>query len=373
MARKSEPWWWEARQQWAVNLGGKRHVAPRSIGRHDGLAKEKWFESIKAELEREPVGSLSFAGLCDRYLEWDEKRIKTGHRDEAAHKVARIKLTRACALLIDGHEAGRIAADRFTAGHLEVMRDAWLAEGLGDTYVRELGGAVKAVFAWAAKDVGTRKKLIDANPVLGVTLPKVAQVDPRFANRGEAAAWLNWLRTRKKDRSYILLQRCLIRTGARPSEWTRATWGEIQWSQGMLVREKWKNRRKTGKVRRIFIPRRIRRALQRAFRKAESDPKALIFRTSRGVAWRSSNLSTITQRYRDAAIRDGVPLASIGPDRLTNYRWRHTAASTLLMDGVDIQTASELLGTSARMLQTTYGHILTNHLAQAAERLANRR
>lgn len=47
--------------------------------------------------------------------------------------------------------------------------------------------------------------------------------------------------------------------------------------------------------------------------------------------------------------------------------------SSLLMQGVPISVVAELLGTSAQMIATTYGHILSGHLADAAEALARRK
>ena len=58
-----------------------------------------------------------------------------------------------------------------------------------------------------------------------------------------------------------------------------------------------------------------------------------------------------------------------GLDRVHNYRWRHTAISTLLRQGVDVPTIAELMGTGPAMIYRTYGHLLSDHLARAAERL----
>ena len=65
-----------------------------------------------------------------------------------------------------------------------------------------------------------------------------------------------------------------------------------------------------------------------------------------------------------------VEVEAEGPDRITNYLWRHTAASTLLMMGVDPTTVAKLLGTSAEMVLKVYGHLLDDHLVEAAGRLS---
>ena len=73
------------------------------------------------------------------------------------------------------------------------------------------------------------------------------------------------------------------------------------------------------------------------------------------------------------AIEAGAKLLDTGHQRLTNYRWRHTAASTLIMMGVELSTVAELLGTSEEMIRRHYGHLLDKHLATAAEKLTRKR
>jgi integrase len=337
---------------------------------------EQWFADLKASPAVSPSGMLDLGMLCEQYLEWDRDRVKTKQRDANGHKGTRIKLKRACALFVENQQVGAILIDQFTAGNFEGILDRLRAEGLKDGYLREIGSAIKTVFQWATRDTGHRTKLIQESPVKDCKLPVVPIAEHRFAERVEAVSWLQWLRHRvaakKIDHSFLLLQRCLIYTGARPSEWAWARWPEINWATGRLVREEWKAGKKTGKVRRIIIPRRLRRTLRRAYDRAKSK-NDLMFTTRRGNRWTSSNLSTVTQRYRDAAIKDGILLADVGPDRLTNYRWRHTAISTLLMEGVDVATVAEMTGTSIIMIQRHYGHLLAGHLDAAAEKLGRRR
>jgi len=103
---------------------------------------------------------------------------------------------------------------------------------------------------------------------------------------------------------------------------------------------------------------------------AVPDPDSTIFQSPRHQPWTASNLATTTQRFLKQAIDAGVPLLKDkGPDRLINYRWRHTAASSLLVRGVPIAVVGKLLGTSAKMISEVYGHILDEPLAHAASQL----
>jgi integrase len=62
-----------------------------------------------------------------------------------------------------------------------------------------------------------------------------------------------------------------------------------------------------------------------------------------------------------------------GDNRFVLYQLRHTTASDHLMNQGDATTVAELLGTSVRMLETTYGHLLDDHLAKAHEMLSGKR
>jgi hypothetical protein len=43
------------------------------------------------------------------------------------------------------------------------------------------------------------------------------------------------------------------------------------------------------------------------------------------------------------------------------------------MSSVDVATVAELLGTGVAQIQRTYGHLLSDHLARASEKLGRRR
>jgi integrase len=184
---------------------------------------------------------------------------------------------------------------------------------------------------------------------------------------------------RKGLKDFAFLQRCLVHSGARPSELTRATWDEVNFhgwkdkaghSGAILVRTEWKSARKTGEDRRVYLPASLCRSLRRRMRALPDPDSNPIFTSPRHQPWTASNLATTTQRFLKQAIDAGVPLLKDeGPDRLVCYRWRHTAASSLLMHGVPIAVVGKLLGTSAKMISEVYGHILDGPLADAASRL----
>ena len=380
MARQARPWYWRARGRWASTIGKVRYTAPGSIGETDKHAAWAWHKALLEDLRPSRPHGLQVADLCNLWLDWDHARVVAGDREGRTHGIAATKLRKVCGTVVDGRKFGFTPIDQVNLSHLERLLQVWAADGMSAGYRRELAMAVKMIFTWATKPQASRERLLPASPVVGIVLPPAPVPSERFADRVEAAAWLRWL-WRHDLREFALLQRCLIHTGARPSELASACWAEIRWLAqetesghwiSVLVRRRWKSARKTGRVRRVFLPARLCRSLLRRMH-ATGDLDSLIWTAPRGGPWSISNLSTYTARIRDLAIADGLQVQAEGPDRLVNYRWRHTAASSLLMSGVDLITVAELLGTSVKMLTHHYAHLLQGHLGQAAERLARKR
>jgi integrase len=181
-------------------------------------------------------------------------------------------------------------------------------------------------------------------------------------------------------------------------------WDQIRWDAGVtsighrfakVILEEHKTAEKTEKLRTIYLTPSLTRALRRVSSQPGKHPTHVFVhaRGSRSVAametpadlgdpWNSIALAAKVRKVRERAIRaaeslqsEGKPtrglelLSGKGANRLVNYRWRHTAISTLLMMGVDVATVAELTGTSPEMIHQHYGHLLDAHLAGAAEKL----
>ena len=291
MARPSKPWYWDARKCWAVTVNGQRHTAPRSIGPNDQLGALTWHKALVDGAVPVKVGNLQVHQLCDQYLAWDEKRVSANQRDSRSHDLTVIKLTRVCATVVNGVKVGKMPATSIKGQHLKSMLLEWQGEKKKDgkrlsvNYCRDLASTFKAVFNWA---VGQDPPLVPSYPFVKTPLPKAPEPESRFGTPQEAAQWLRFLwRSGLKD--FAFLQRCLIHSGARPSELTRATWDEINWngwkdkaghSGAILTRTEWKSSRKTGKKRKVYLPASLCRSLRRRM-KAAPDPDSTIFTSPR--------------------------------------------------------------------------------------------
>lgn len=294
-------------------------------------------------------------------------------------------------------------------------------------YVKNCVRAAQGMFAWAARDVPGRTPsvILPANPVKDFRVPGAGRMPERCAERSEAAHFLRYFRRfvrarRRSERQRfgrvtILLERVLIRTGCRPGEACAMRWDQVRWDAGVtsaghrfarVVLEEHKTAAKVEKPRVIYLTPALTRSLRRLHRSPRRHP-VYVFTHFRGTKstndwprswgdpWKVIPLSKLVREVRRAAIAEAarvraaleagadvpagdrwladVKMQDEGANRLVNYQWRHTAISTLIMMGVDVATVAELTGTSPEMIRQHYGHLLDEHLALAAEKLATAR
>ena len=407
MPRVARPRWDFARAQWCANVGafaadGKARTvyAPRELVRRDEAGAWDWFRAELARRDAETVpalaGDVLVRGLCEHYLGWAQGRRDEGRLSPEHYESKTYHLTHFCNALGERASVGLVADDvtKFLAG---------LATRYSPNYVASIGSTVSAVFNWAVK----AKRLV-LNPVAGYETPRVPRSPERFAERSEAAAFLRfwWSRSDRRGgrgrvgRLTALLVRCLIHTGARPGELCKLWWSDLRWAGGstsaghsfakaVIPPFRWKSGAATGKPRTIYFSPSLSRALAREYQRADRHAVNVFFHGwGRGGVgarepWESG--SRLSKRIlivrREAVARCGElraagrPLLGLekisdsGANRVVNYRWRHTAISTLLMMSVDVPTVAELTGTSPQMIYQVYGHLLDSHLSAAAEKL----
>jgi integrase len=422
MPRTAKPHWSKSRLRWYANIGepdenGRRRevFAPETIGARDKDGALDWMKAEKKRRKEADTpadnSTLSVGALAQAYLQWADGRREDGKLSEGHYANKRYHLLRFVAEFEDrlASTIGPADMERFIAGMER--------EGLAATYVHNLVATVAALFNWGSG----KGKVLTENPLKadgGFDRPRVPKGVEQFAERAEAAAWLRYLWRRSKpgsvnnryDRLLALLQRCLIGTGARPGELVGLRWEDFRWkgwktsaahvgAKATIPWNRWKSGGKTGEPRTLYFSPALTRALRRESKRPDSHPEA-VFTKGRGKGGKgagepwvdSSTLSKKILRVRRELIAQqedirrrlkaredvteqerrllAVEIHDSGSNRMDNYRWRHTAISTLLMRGEDIATVAAFTGTSVAMIERTYGHLLDRHLQGAAERLA---
>ena len=116
-----------------------------------------------------------------------------------------------------------------------------------------------------------------------------------------------------------------------------------------------KTAKKTQRDRLIFLTPEARAFVEECVAK---HPEGPLFRTLRGDPWSPQN---VTQKWRQWLLKRPKVVAyleehGIDPKQMKTYNFRHSAISKWLDDGGDIYVASQLFGTSVKMIERRYGH-----------------
>ncbi len=415
MARAPKPRWHQGNQLWVSDVGDpytdkkgrprRRTVSFPGIGRKEtARAKKALDDYLAARSDRVAQGiDPTVITVCELYLEWLEANR------EPATFLAVSGLLRKFALWPD--RGGVLGSRRVSACRAEDLEHvlADMSPRNAPSYCMVLHSAVQAAFNWGAKRIRGREPAVllpRGNPFTGVAKPKIPRAPERYASRGELAAFLRWLwrhgareGTRGRpslegrfNRQLCLLLRLLAHTGARPGELTIAgraareghgfTWdlwhpdayvNGLGQRVGLVVLAKHKTSGKTGRAREVVVPPILVRALERHRAHPWTHPLYVFtHRRGRGSGsstaasgdpWTSASLGTKLLKLRRRAIAAGVPLKDEGANRFTAYRLRHSRATDLVQGGMSHDLAAALLGTSGRMVSTTYAHTTGSRLA----------
>jgi integrase len=88
------------------------------------------------------------------------------------------------------------------------------------------------------------------------------------------------------------------------------------------------------------------------------------------IEWNGTPVRSVRKGFAAAARAAGLPIS--GPDKVTPHVLRHTAATWMMQNGVDLWQAAGFLGMTVEMLQARYGHHHPDFQADAARAVAAR-
>jgi len=295
-------------------------------------------ESERRRLERpcptrdaKPTTHL-LVNVIDEYLK-SVKPVKRSYRDDARYGKA-----------WKGRFGGR-ALEEITAGDVERIRIERLAKRTPATVNRELA-FLKRVYSIAIRDEKT-----DRTPFARLKLLREPSGRVRYLADEEEARLMETLSTdTDRDRVRVLLQ-----TGLRKSEFLQLRWKDVDLKAGVLTIPRTKN----GETHHIPMTSTVRSILARLPRAL--NPAALVFPNSVGG---------VDLRWAEKTLPEAVNAAQIEDFRL--HDTRHTFASRLAMEGVDLRAIQELGGWKSLGMVQRYSHLSPSHRRAAIERLVTR-
>ena len=210
------------------------------------------------------------------------------------------------------------------------------------TVNREIA-CLKCIFNWAIKNGKA-----DVNPMKQVKLLKENNTRLRFLSQEEIIQ----LKNNCSERIRPIVETALM-TGMRRGEILNLKWEDVNFQQGIIVIKN----SKSGKLREIPICSALRKVMEQY---SNASTGEYVFCSELGQPYR--NFYTGFQRIvKKAGIED-----------FSFHDLRHTAASYLIMLGIDIVTVKEILGHSSINMTLRYAHLSPLHKREAMEILGSK-
>lgn len=336
--RKPEPWYWEARKGWYVQLNRKQV----KLGSDDSPRKNKAGEyvptdevnreyfrlmAVNGQVEPREMKNSSVAQVVDLFIASKEKM-----REATKHKHVYF-----LQVLIDGAGKGRKLTDLKIADVERIAENSgkkW-SSGSKHGFVRD----VKTLMTWA-KNAGW----LEFNRMAGYENPYPAPARTRGMTDEEF--WK--LMDAAKDLQFKQILQFLRGTGCRPGEAVIVEARHVHPNRPVVVlsHEEHKTGRRTGKARILRMPADVNTSVRAL---CEKYPKGPIFRNSRnGGGWRRDSIQRRFRQYRRKL--------GLGED-VTPYLIRHGAVTKMLDGGAATHLAAKIAGHShSNITQSVYYH-----------------
>lgn len=204
------------------------------------------------------------------------------------------------------------------------------------------------------KYLTVKAKLLDENPVQDLDSPKIPKTLPRYLTLEESQRLLSVVDGKNKERDYCIL--CIfLNCGLRISEIVGLNVSDYRGESLRVVG-------KGNKERTVFLNDACRDAIDRylAVRKILVPPRV----TAMFISNRRTRISCDSIQVM---VKKNLTKAGLDANLYSAHKLRHTAATLMLQNGVDVRTLQEVLGHENLNTTQIYTHIDSAELRTAAE------
>lgn len=210
--------------------------------------------------------------------------------------------------------------------------------------------AIKSFF----KYLTVRTKQLQENPVADLEYPKIRKSLPKYLTLDQCQALLNSVSGANQKRDYAILM-LFLSCGIRRSELVGLNLTDVYEDRIRVVG-------KGNKERFVYFGTPCRKALDDYLvernKKVLSDNRALF-------GSRDNNRISVSAVHR--LVKKAFLTAGLDPNQYSAHKLRHTAATLMLSNGVDVKTVQEVLGHENLNTTQIYTHIENTELKIAAE------
>lgn len=199
-----------------------------------------------------------------------------------------------------------------------------------------------------------KEKIIDENPVQDLDSPKLIKSLPRYLSLDESVRLLSSVEGANRERDFCILT-LFLNCGLRISELVALNISDISADSIRVFG-------KGGKERIVFLNDACAQAINEylAVRKTIAANTQALFVSSRKERISKSTVHNLVKKHISAAGLDSTKYSA--------HKLRHTAATLMLQNGVDVRTLQEVLGHEHLNTTQIYTHVESENLREAAQR-----
>lgn len=205
------------------------------------------------------------------------------------------------------------------------------------------------------KYLTVQTKQLDENPVADVEFPKLRRALPKYLTVNQAKGLLNSVKGRYEQRDLAMLM-IFLNCGVRISELAGLNYGDIYDDRLRVVG-------KGNKERTVYMGEAVISAImhynETLPEPLQVDTKRPLFLSQKGGRMSTNAIHRVVKKHLAAAGLDETQFSA--------HKLRHTAATLMLSQGVDVKTVQEVLGHEHLNTTEIYTHIEDSSLKIAAE------
>lgn len=247
---------------------------------------------------------------------------------------------------------GNIILPEITEDHLETIKNAMVKKKKAAASVRYALAVIRQVINYAIQ----KKNYSIDNPVQRVKKPKADNKRVRFLSEAEADILLNALKEKSQQVHHITM--LSLNCGLRAGEIFSLTWADVDLKNGILfLRDT-----KSGRNRFAYMTDAVIKMFRTLPRRNNNE---LVFPGRKG-----EQIQTISKSFDKTVKELGLNEGIVDPrQKVVFHSMRHTFASWLVQNGVDLYTVQKLLGHASITQTERYSHLAEGNLQDAVKKL----
>lgn len=222
--------------------------------------------------------------------------------------------------------------------------------GIGASARARKLSAIKSFY----KYLTVRTKQLKENPVKDVEFPKTRKSLPKYLTLAESQRLLRAVEGRNAKRDYAILM-LFLNCGIRRSEL-------VGLNRHDVYEDRIRVKGKGNKERIVYFGAACKKAIEDYMPERNK-----IILTDNQALFGSKNHNRITVTAVHRLVKKHMLAAGLDPDQFSAHKLRHTAATLMLSNGVDVKTVQEVLGHEHLNTTEIYTHIENTELKIAAQ------